>query len=134
MGLGEQIAEALLVGGEAPKSTDYGTTKGDSGGIAESFLYNQAASVVAARFNRLFGLDKFRIDPLTGDSGNLSSARVTVGKRLGRDLFATYSYDPSQTGQQILELEWRVSRELTVVATQNGDDSYALDLRWDKSF
>ena len=44
------------------------------------------------------------------------------------------AYDPSQTGRQILELEWRVSRELTVVATQNGDESYALDLRWDRSF
>ena len=125
---------SLLAGGEAPVTEDLGNSGADSGDLAESFLYQQAASVVAARFNRLFGLDKFRIDPLTGDSGNLSSARVTVGKRLGRDLFATYSYDPSQTSQQILELEWRVSRELTVVATQNGDESYAVDLRWDRSF
>jgi len=124
----------LLAGGEAPLATDLGGSAGDSGDLAETFLYQQAASVVAARVNRLFGLDKFRIDPLAGDSGNLSSARVTVGKRLGRDLFATYSYDPSQSSQQILELEWRVSRELTVVATQNGDESYALDLRWDRSF
>lgn len=124
---------SLLAGGEASPST-FDAGAADSSGLAESFLYQQAASVVAARVNRLFGLDKFRIDPLTGDSGGLSSARVTVGKRLGRDLFATYSYDPSETGQQILELEWRVSRELTVVATQNGDESYAVDLRWDRSF
>src|SRR5690606_20465561 len=35
-----------------------------SGGAAEGFLYGQAAGLVAERVNALFGLDKFRIDPL----------------------------------------------------------------------
>jgi hypothetical protein len=122
---------ALLAGGEETVGTGAGS---GTGVTAESFLAGQAASVVAERVNRLFGLDKFRIDPLTGDSGGLSSARVTVGKRLSRDLFATYSYDPSTNERQILELEWQISRQLTLIATQNGDDSYAVDARWEKSF
>lgn len=101
---------------------------------AEAFLYGQATSAIADRVNRLFGLDKFRVDPLTGDSGNLSSARVTVGERLSRDLFATYSYDPSQTEQQILQVEWTLTPTFTLVATQNGDGTYALDGRWEKRF
>ena len=59
---------------------------------------------------------------------------MTVGKRLSRDLFATYSYDPSTTEQQILQLEWDINRSLTLVLTQNGDDSYSVDSRWQKSF
>jgi hypothetical protein len=101
---------------------------------AEAFLYGQAASLVTERVNRLFGLDRFRIDPLTGTSGSPSSARVTLGKQLSRDLLATYSYDPSLTEQQILQLEWTVARGLTLVATQNGDGTYAVDARWEKSF
>ena len=101
---------------------------------AEAFLYGQAASVVGERVNRLFDLDRFRIDPLTGSSGSLSSARVTVGKQLSRDVLATYSYDPSLTEQQILQLEWNVARGLTLVVTQNGDGTYAVDSRWEKSF
>ena len=38
------------------------------------------------------------------------------------------------TAQQILEVEWRLSRELTLVLTQNGDGSYALDTRWGRRF
>jgi autotransporter translocation and assembly factor TamB len=125
---------ALVAGGEEPRSTDLPGAGEPTASSAQSFLYGQAASVVANRFNRLFGLDKFRIDPLTGESGNLSSARVTVGKRLGRDLFATYSYDPSLNELQILQLEWQISRQLTLVATQNGDGSFAMDARWEKSF
>ncbi|MFQ5349757.1 MAG: translocation/assembly module TamB domain-containing protein [Thermoanaerobaculia bacterium] len=101
---------------------------------AEAFLYGQAASLVTERVNRLFDLDRFRIDPLTGSSGSLSSARVTVGKQLSRDVLATYSYDPSLTEQQILQLEWSVARGLTLVVTQNGDGTYAVDSRWEKSF
>ncbi len=101
---------------------------------AEAFLYGQAASLVTERVNRLFGLDRFRIDPLSGSGGSLSSARVTVGKQLSRDVLATYSYDPSQTEQQILQLEWSVARGLVLVVTQNGDGTYAVDARWEKSF
>ncbi len=122
-------------------------TTGESGGAlagddavaagsigAEGLLYGQASSLISQRVNRLFGLDRFRIAPLTGSSGNLSSARLTVGKRLGRDLFATYSYDPSTTEQQILQLDWRISRGLTLVLIQNGDETYSVDARWERSF
>lgn len=122
---------ALLTAGGDLSETDDGTSEQ---GSAAGLLYGQAASLVAKRFNRLFGLDKFRIDPLTESSGGLESARVTVGERLSRDLFATYSYDPSRTDIQILELEWQVSRTMTIIATQNGDGTYALDVRWQKSF
>ncbi len=122
---------ALLAGGDEGAA---GGTSGGSSFTAESFLAGQAATVVAERVNRLFGLDKFRIDPLTGDSGDLSSARVTVGKRLSRDLFATYSYDPSKNEQQILQVEWQINQQVTLIATQNGDGSYAVDARWERSF
>ena len=59
---------------------------------------------------------------------------AAVGKQLTRDLFATYSYDPSATEEQILQLEWQVSQQLALVATQNGDGSYAVDARWERSF
>ncbi len=126
---------ALLTGGRAPAALGLAGGNGTADGLGvEGFLAGEAASVVTERVNRLFGLDRLRVSPLTGSSGDLSSARVTLGERISRDLFATYSYDPSTTEEQILELEWSVSPTLVVVLTQNGDASYSVDLRWEKAF
>ena len=101
---------------------------------AASFLYGQAASVIGERVSNLFGFDKFRIDPLTGSGDNLSKARVTVGKRLSKDVFVSYSADPSSTEEQRLQIEWQIGRSLVLVLTQNGDNTYEADARWETSF
>ncbi len=132
--LAELEVLALLTGGTQPGEASLEGSGADDQAAAEGFLYGQAGSLVASRFNRLFGLDQFRIDPLTSSTGSLSSARVTVGKQLSRDLFATYSYDPSQTEEQVLELKWSLSSSVVLVLTQNGDGTYAVDAKWEESF
>lgn len=101
---------------------------------AASFLYGQAASVIGDRVNTLFGLDKFRIDPLTGTGDQLSKARITVGKRLSKDVFLTLSTDPSSTESQRLQIEWQVGPNLVLVLRQNGDNTFSGDARWETSF
>ncbi len=125
----------LLTTGEERLATTRGSDSEQQSALrATNLLYGQASSLVSQRANRLFGLDQFRIEPLTNSTGEPSSARVTVGEQLSRDLYATYSYDPSTNEQWILQIEWAVSRTMTLVLTQNGDDSYAADVRWQKSF
>ena len=103
------------------------------GMAAETLLYGQAASLVSARVGKLFGIDRLKVDPLaSGDT--ISAARVTVGKRLSSRVYLTYSVDPSSTAQQVLQVEWKVSDDLTLVLTQNGDESYAVDARWERRF
>jgi hypothetical protein len=132
--LPEIEALSLLTGGSASQAPLDDRLSEPTGVAASGFLAGQAASVVTERVNRLFGLDRLRVSPLTSGGGDLSSARVTLGERISRDLFVTYSYDPSTTEEQILEIEWSVTPALLVVMTQNGDESYSLDLRWEKSF
>lgn len=100
---------------------------------AEALLYGQAASLLTERVGRLFGFDQVRVRPLTtGDT--VSAASVTVGKRLSRRIYVTYTIDPSSDEQQILQVEWRLSESLKLVLTQNGNDSYAVDTRWEARF
>lgn len=128
---------ALLSGGDPTLWTAPATSGSDplgtAGQLATSIVYGQAASLVTERVSRLFRLDTLRIDPLTaGDS--LSSARVVVGKRISRDLWVTYTEDPSSTAQRILEVEWRLSDRWKIFLTQNGNNSYAIDARWETKF
>ncbi|MCM2269935.1 MAG: translocation/assembly module TamB, partial [Thermoanaerobaculia bacterium] len=110
-----------------------GGPEGSASVAAEALLYGQAASLVGARVGRLFGFDRIRVEPLTANDA-VSTARVTVGKRISSRLFVTYSYDPSSTAQDIIQVEWRLSDRLQLVLTQNGDESYAVDARWEKRF
>jgi translocation and assembly module TamB len=134
--LSEYDVLALLATGSTTGDDTFSGSGSDAASgaqAAESLLYGQAAALIGSRVGTLFGVDRLRIDPLTtGDS--VSAARVTVGKRLSRKVYVTYSVDPSSTAQQILEVEWRVSDELMLVLTQNGDGSYALDTRWRRRF
>ncbi len=101
---------------------------------AETLLYGQATSAVTERVSSLFGFDTLRIDPLLQGSDAVSTVRVTVGKRLSKDWFLTYSRDPSTTEEDILEAEWQVTPEMTLVFTQNGDGSFSVDARWESRF
>ncbi len=101
---------------------------------AEAFLAGQAASLIGQRVGTLFGLDKFRVAPLAAGGDVVSSVRLTVGKRLRRNLLLTYSVDPSATQDQFLTVEWRLGQNLSLLFTQNGDGSYAVDTKWDKAF
>ncbi len=125
---GDEITDTTLM---ASQRTE---VEADASTSAATFLYGQAASVIGQRVNQLFGFDKFRIDPLTGSGDQLSKARVTVGKRLSKDVFVTFSADPSSTEDQRLMIEWQVSPGLSLILTQNGDDSYSADARWESSF
>ncbi len=103
---------------------------------AEGVIAGQAAEALGARVGKLFGLDRVQIDPLTESSGQLSSARITIGKRLSKNVFATYTSDPSdaENDQQVVRLEWQMTPITSVILTQNGDDTYAVDFQWQRSF
>ncbi len=133
-----EVFELLATGGESDQVANTVRRADEIGQensmSAASFLYGQAASVIGERVSNLFGFDKFRIAPLTGSGDNLSSARVTVGKRLSKDVYLSYSADPSSTEEQQLQIEWRIGRNLILVLTQNGDDTYEADARWETTF
>lgn len=101
---------------------------------AEGLIAGQAAEVLGSRVGKLFGLDRVQVDPLTESSGSLSSARITVGKRLSSELVATYSYDPTDSEEQVVQLDWQLTPTVAMVLTQNGDGSYAVDFKWQQSF
>ena len=133
--LSELDVLSLLAAGDVSASTSdsgLGPRTSDGAVSASSLLYGQASTIVGQRVNRLFGLDRFRLDPLqSGDT--LSSARVTVGKQLSRDVFVTYSVDSSSTDNSVLEVEWRLSPRVVLILSQTADGSYSVDARFEQS-
>jgi translocation and assembly module TamB len=103
--------------------------------VAREFLYGQAATALTKRVGNLFGFERFRIDPVITEAGQpVSGVGVTVGKRLSKDIFVTYSTDPATNRQYIVQVEWQVRRNVVVLLTQAGDGTYAVDAQWQRRF
>jgi hypothetical protein len=102
--------------------------------LAREFLYGQAASAITKRVGTLFRFDRFQIDPVAQAGQTGGGVGVTVGKRLSKDIFVTYSTEPTTSQQYIVQVEWRVRQNLTLVLTQAGDGTYAIDAQWQRRF
>jgi translocation and assembly module TamB len=87
-------------------------------GTAASLLTNSLINAPAQRAtDKLFGLNRFAIDPLVSGRGGASpTARLTVGRQINKDLSIIYSTNVTGDQNQVLALEYRVSNRLSFVA------------------
>ncbi len=93
--------------------------------------------------DKLFGLNKFQLDPILSGQRLNPTARLTVGRQINRNLLVTYSTNLSEDQNQVLALEYRVSNRLSFVAqyeqrsltnvTRN-KDSFSFEIRLRKRF
>ncbi|MBC7796575.1 MAG: translocation/assembly module TamB domain-containing protein [Pyrinomonadaceae bacterium] len=100
-------------------------TEGGIPSLAQTGLNTAAGAltdaVVAAPIrratDRLFGLNRFELDPsLAGQRGLNPSARLTVGRQINRNLSVTYATNLSADRNQVIALEYRVSNRISFVA------------------
>lgn len=106
----------------------------DPNQLARQFLYGQAASAITKRVGTLLRFDRFRIDPVAVAGQPTSGIGVTVGKRLSKDVFVTYSTLPTTSQQYIVQVEWQARKNVVLVLTRVGDGSYAIDAQWQRRF
>ncbi len=87
-------------------------------GAATSLLTDALINAPAQRAtSKLFGLTRFEISPVIGGTaGSTPAARLTLGRRISKELTVTYSTNVTSDPNQILALEYRVSDRLSFVA------------------
>lgn len=114
-------------------------------GTATSLLTDALINAPAQRAtNRLFGLTRFEINPVIGGrAGANPGARLTLGKRISKELSVTYSTNVTSDPNQILSVEYRLSDRLSFVAqyeqasTQqlsSRNNSFSFEIRFRKRF
>ena len=104
------------------------------GGDASNLLINQALnSTVNSRLQRLFGASRVKIDPqgLANETAVVRGPQVTVEQQVASNLTLTYSTNVSVSNQQIIQLEYNVTRTISIVALrdQNGVVSFDFKIR-----
>jgi len=112
-----------------------------SAGTGANALLNEAiSSQLGGRLERLFGITRFRVDPglqevgTTTGSGQNAGARITVEQQLARDLTITYISNVSSTQQQVIQVEYNVNRNVSIVALRDYNGTFGIDVKIKKRF
>ena len=121
----------LLAFGEEPNSavlTDPLAYQRALGLQATRYLAEAYLSEVERGAERVFGVDRFRLSPTLSGSETDATARLTVGKRINRNVYVTYSRLLSSTEDQLLTVEYQVTPEIRLKGTRDEDGSFGIDL------
>ena len=127
------IINLLTVGKTA---TQQGATGGSVSATigAESVLAQSLSSAVSSRIERLVGISNLQIDPLLGGSNSEPGARLAIQQRVTRNLSFTYATDVRTTQREVIQVEYQVSRRLSLSVTRDEYGTYGIDLRAHKTF
>lgn len=129
---------ALLTVGRTPGSTSSvlpgglgqsgGQTQGVSGNDSSVVLGAAVSAGINGRLQRFFGISRVRLDPQLTGIDNVPQARLTLEQQVSRDVTLTYITNLNRTQQQIVRIDWDVSRQWTVVAVRDENGVFGLDL------
>lgn len=101
---------------------------------ASSAIITEALNAtVSNRVQRLFGVSRIKIDPqgLSTTETNLARGpQVTIEQQVTNSLTLTYSTSVSQASQQIIQAEYNVTRNVSIVAIRDQNGVVSLDLRF----
>jgi hypothetical protein len=125
---------SLLTTGKTDTATTTTTQrKSEMAGVsAASVLSENLTGVIGKRVQRIFGLESFRVDPFLAGAENDPTARITISERISKDLVVTFSRNLTTNQEQIVVIEYDVTKNLSVVATRDEDGKYGLDFRFRK--
>jgi len=118
---------ALLAMGESFKRTySYDASSQMGTGSLMSF---QLADEATRRAEQLFRLDRFRIDPFVLGASTEMTARLTVGKKISRNLILLYSTNLTSQREEIVRLEWEFSESFSLVGMKDERGRFSLDAK-----
>jgi translocation and assembly module TamB len=137
---GNDIITLLALGQTSSESTarSGGTSQGNTAG-ASAILSEAISSQVGGRVERLFGITRFRVDPGLTTLGSATSeqnagARVTVEQQIARNLTITYVSNVGSTQEQVIQVEYNVDRNVSIVGLRDYNGTFGIDVKIKKRF
>jgi translocation and assembly module TamB len=141
----EDVVSLITTGQLAAGDTSTSVLSQSGLGTATSLLTDALINAPAQRAtSKLFGLTRFEINPIIGGrTGSTPAARLTLGKRISKEVTVTYSTNVTSDPNMIFAVEYRVSDRLSFVAQYEqgstrrlttGNDNFNFEIRFRKRF
>lgn len=132
---------ALLTVGRAPTamgtslpSTSDPNRAAIPGGSSNSLLGVALSSAVSSRVEKFFGKSRIKIDPQMTGVENVPQARLTIEQSISRDVTLTLVTNLSRAQQQLVRLEWDLSREWQLIVVRDENGVFGADFAYRKRF
>jgi translocation and assembly module TamB len=131
---------ALLAVGRAPSESPGlipAQAPSGSSGLVEaggSLLGEAVSAQLSSRVQRFFGASRVKIDPTVTGVDYLPQARLTIEQQVSKDITLTYVTNLNRTQEQIVRIEWDVSRQWSAIAVREANGLFGIDLQYRKRF
>ncbi len=124
------IIELLALGQTGEESAARSATGQNAGAGASTLLSEAISSQLGGRIQRLFGISHFSVGPsvATLNTQQNSIASVTIEQQVTRGLVVTYITDVTTTQYQVIQVEYTINREFSVVALRDENGTFGLDV------
>jgi translocation and assembly module TamB len=89
-------------------------------------------ATVSSRVQKLFGVSRIKIDPqglATETSPTQAGPAVTIEQQVKNNLTLTYTTSVSQASQQIIQVEYNVTRNVSIVGVRDQNGVVSFDVR-----
>ncbi|HKD91308.1 MAG TPA: translocation/assembly module TamB domain-containing protein, partial [Terriglobales bacterium] len=86
-------------------------------------------ATLSNRVQHLFGISRVKISPEVANTIGNPSARITVEQRVSNNVTVTYVTDVSQAQQQVIQVEYNINRNLSIVAVRDQFGVASFDVR-----
>ena len=127
---------ALLALGRTSEESEQLQQQSGQGGFtdqATNLIINQAINqTVSSRMQKLFGVSRIKIDPqglTTETNPTARGPQVTIEQQFANNITLTYSTNVSQSSQQIIQGEYYVNRNVSIVGTRDQNGVVSFDVR-----
>ncbi len=129
---------ALLAIGRDPTvgaglATSQSNTQSTLQGVG-SLVGEAVASSLNGRLQKFFGVTRIKIDPQLTGVENIPQARLTLEQQVSKDITMTYITNLARTQEQIVRIQWDLSRQWSAIAVREENGLFGIDFQFRKRF
>jgi translocation and assembly module TamB len=130
--LSEQDIFSLLAMGRTQEEQQIYSAEQQQAGVnstADSLLGGALNATISSRIQKLFGGGSVRIDPTFVSGVGNATARITVEEPISREATLTYATNVNSTAEQLIQGEWRLTPNFSVLAVRDESGVFSLIFR-----
>lgn len=131
-----EIVALLAVGRDPTTSAALANSQAQSSFLesGSSVIGQAITQQVTSRLQRFFGVTRLKIDPQLTGVENIPQARLTLEQQVRRDLTLTYITNLTRTQEQIVRVQWDISKEWSAIAVREENGVFGIDFQYRKRF